>query len=689
MLGLCVVATAFAQESSAPFRVERPIASTAAGPQRLAIDVPLLARAQRMDLQSLGPIHGRAVRGLGDLRIVDASGREVPYLLVYPSREPRWVNGSVLAVAATKETSGFEADLGQAHTIDTIAVDGLPAPFLKRLRLEGSGDRARWTVLVAEGTLFDLPQEALMQLYLQFRPGPYRYLRVTWNDANSGRLPLPRGVRARSVGDGAIPSEPVTATVTVQRRASEPEVSRYRLRLPAAGLPIVAVTLNVGPGHVFRRATVSEARLGGALAAPVELGAARLTRIERDGVSISGLRIPIQPPRESELELVVYDGSNPPLDLKDVAIELAELPWLYFESPGGPLTARYGSKSATPPSYDLEAVRDRLKLADVPVTSWGEPVETTAAAPEPPPYVPDAGATIAQDGFRHRRAIPAGPSGLTVLPLDAAALAHSRGPDDGFADLRIVDAAGRQIPYVLERREEPMTVPLTLRPAASTVVANAMPPESRHHRSVYALTLPYAGLPSPRLVLETSDRVFQRSVQVVVERPADRAHRDTWHDVRAATVWSHNVPEVAAPAAILPLAVHDQTELLLVVDEGDNRPLAITRVSLLVPSWRLRFYNPASASTGLSLLYGNDALQSPRYDLALLASQVMGAEAREIEAAPEGAAGSPAASGQDPILTPRTFWIGLSAAVLVLIAVIGKLMAGSSGDSSQPSPPAP
>jgi hypothetical protein len=690
LLCLLVAGTVFAQEPSAPFRVERPIASTAAGPQRLAIDVALLSRAQRMDLQPFGPIHGRAVGGLGDLRIVAADGHEVPYLLVYPFREQRWVTSTVLPIPATKETSGFEADLGEMHTVDTITVDGLPAPFLKRVRLEGSGDRAHWTLLVAEGTLFNLPQEVLVQLYLQFRPGAYRYLRVTWNDTNSGRLPLPQAVRARSVGADAIPFEPLKTSVTVQRRTSEPGMSRYRLRLPAAGLPIVALTLDVGPGHVFRRATVSEARLGNSVAAPVELGGARLSRVERDGVSVSGLRIPIQRPRESELELVVDDGNNPPLDLKEVSIELAELPWVYFESPGGPLTARYGNAAAASPSYDLEAVRGRLKLADVPDTSWGEPVEATTAAPEPPPYVPDAGATIAQEGFRYRRAIPAGPAGLTVLPLDAAALAHSKGPSAAFADLRIVDQAGRQIPYVLERREEPMSVPLTLRPATGAALADASPSTSRHNRSVYTLTLPYAGLPSPRLVLETSDRVFQRSVQVAVERPADRNHRDRWLEVKASTVWLHSVPEVAAQAAMLHLALQDETEVLLVVDEGDNRPLAITRASLLVPSWRVRFYNPASASPGLSLLYGHDALQSPRYDLALLAPQVMGAEAREVEATPEnGAAQSSTAAAQGALLTPRAFWIGLSVAVLVLIAVIGKLMVDSSAEPSPPSQPAP
>ena len=114
--------------------------------------------------------------GLTDLRLVTEGGRPVPHLLIHPpSPEREWIRGSILGVAATKKNSGFEVDLGTASAVDMIRVDGLPVPYLKRLTLEGSGDRERWTMLVAEGTLFDLPDEQLRQNALGFAAGPYRY----------------------------------------------------------------------------------------------------------------------------------------------------------------------------------------------------------------------------------------------------------------------------------------------------------------------------------------------------------------------------------------------------------------------------------------------------------------------------------------------------------------------------------
>ena len=254
---------------------ERAIVTAGPGPQRLAIDAPLLAGSAPFRVVRRGErFYG--IGGLTDLRLVTDDGRAVPYLLIDPPTPAReWIAGRVLPVAATKKTSGFEVDLGAAHGVDMIRLDGLAAPYLKRLMLEGSGDRARWTMLAADATLFDLPDEGLRQNSLAFAAGTYRYLRVTWNDTNSARVANPSAVDARSAGlVSAAP--PTTFSATIERRPSEPGLSRYRVRLPAPQLPIVALDLDVGSGttggRVYRQAIVSESRFAGLEAAPVELG---------------------------------------------------------------------------------------------------------------------------------------------------------------------------------------------------------------------------------------------------------------------------------------------------------------------------------------------------------------------------------------------------------------------------------
>lgn len=661
---LAVSATLTAQAPSGRFTWERPI-DAGRGSRTLPIDVALLADGRPFQVVRRDS-RARAEGGLADLRLFDGSNRPVPFLLAHaPSPAPAWLSGRVLPVPATNERSGFEVDLGRpAGSIDAIRVEGIPAPFLKRLSVDGSGDRQRWTALAPEATLFDLPAEGLRQLDVPFAPGEYRYLRVIWSDISSGRVPLPSRVLARRV-EGAPSPMPQRLAATVERQASEPGRSRYRLLLPARALPAVALELDIAPGHVFRPAMVTEARLSGADLVPSELGRATLTRIMRESIEAANLRLPITQPAGSELVLTIEDGDNPPLDLTGVSVELAELPAIYFEAPGGPLVARYGDRTLEMPEYDLQVLGTRLDPAGVPPASWGEPRRLAPVPSETAGgLTPEAGGALDAGSFQHVREIPATGFGLVALQLDAAALADSRGPDASFPDVRVLDESGRQLPYLLERREEPLVVELEAAAAESPVAARDAPPGRQ--QSIYRVALPRAGLPAATLVLDTSQRVFRRQVRLGIERPADRRHRDTWFEVLSSASWGHADAHTAPVPLALRLQTIDRTDILLVIDEGDNAPLPLSSVRLLLPSYRIRFFQPEGAM--LRLAYGHPALQRPHYDLALLGQQVMSTPARVVEL--PAAAAERAGPGQPRLLSPLAFWILLGAAVLVVLGVI-------------------
>jgi Protein of unknown function (DUF3999) len=646
------------------FSVERSAQTQGSGPRRLAVDVTLLSAGSPFRVTHRGEAMV-AEGGLNDLRLFDASGRPVPYLLVQRRQEPGWRDGRILPIATTKTTSGFEVDVGVATTIDRVRVTGLPGPFLKRLTLEGSGDRAHWTLLQGEGTLFNLPDEQISNEDLSFQAGLYRYVRVIWNDANSGRVPLPVHVFARETG-GLPPITEASADVPFERRPSEPGRSRYRVRLPGARLPIVALALDVAPGHVFRAVSVAESRFAGTEAAPVVLGSGTLVRVLRAGAAAESLRVRISPPAEAELDLTVEDANNAPLDLRRVFAVFAELPWIYFEASSPTVVGRYGDVTATKPTYDLEAARASIDLSRTTEAQWGSarPLAATTAPPGPAPAI-SAGATL-EGAFRYSRPIAAANrEGLAALPLDAAVLSHSQGPMSRFSDVRIADGANRQVPYLLERRGEPLSIDLPVAPATASQ-RPPLPPLGGGSRSVYRLSLPERQLPAGSVSVETSARVFQRSVQIGIVRPADRSRRDAWFDLVSATTWRHTDEQAVAPALALPLGPVDANELWLVIDEGDNAPLPLSRARLLLPSYRLRFFAPQGA--GLRLVYGRGDLQPPRYDLSLLAPRLMGAPATEVSAGPESSRPEGAA-----FISPKWFWIFLGAAVLVLLALIVRL----------------
>lgn len=655
---------------AAPPRWERPVTPGAPGPNRLEVDVPLLSGAS--------PLRAGTGQGLADLRFLAADGKEVPYLLVAPPRaEPRRAAARVLPMAATKAASGFEADLGKAQVVDRLEVQGLPSPFLKRVRLEGSGDRARWTLLVSEGTLFDLPEEGLARTWLAFPASELRYLRVTFDDARSGRLPLPASVRARLVA-GTPPPPPLRVPVPFEKRASEPRTSRYRLKLPGPDLPLAAVEVVTEAGNVLRKASVTEARLVGSSVEPVTLGSATLRRSVRDGLAAGEMAVPVTPPSEAEVELVVEDGDNPPLPVREVALLFAPLPWVYFESPdGAPLVARFGAprgEAPAPPRYDLEASRpvvERGALAPSPAR-WGERREVAPSAASTTPGAPvPAGAALDTGGFRFERKVPDGPPGLTALLLDAHVLANA----PGLSSVRIASSDGRQVPYLLESLGEPLEVPLAaLAPAKAPEGARSIPPRS----SVYRLVLPFPGLPGARLVVGTSARVFERTVTLHVEAPEGRSRGEGLRSVASGT-WRHADPETPAPPLSLSLPPLPSAEALLAVDDGDNSPLPLEAPKLQLPGRRLRFHREGTGA--LTLLYGKDGLAAPRYDLALLAPRLLGAPAHELSLE-SAEAPSERTAGTD--LPRLAFWVVLAGAVVLLLALVVRLVRREEGAPEGP-----
>ncbi|HYC59812.1 MAG TPA: DUF2339 domain-containing protein [Thermoanaerobaculia bacterium] len=602
--------------------VERTVSPGAAGPNRLDVDVALLSNA---------------ASDLRDLRLYDDAKREIGYLLVDPEPgTPRWIDGRMLPVAATKKTSGFEIDLGRAEDIDRLRFENIASPFLKRVRVEGSGDRGRWTLL-ADATVFDLPDEKLTRLDAGFEHGRYRYLRVTWDDASSARIARVGGVRARVHNSGASP-EPLRASLPFRKRASEPRISRYRVDLPGARMPLAAIELRVANGNVFRTVTITEPRLGNGEVLPSTLGSGTVRRAERWGAVAEAMGVEIERPTGRQIDLVIDDGDNPALVLTHVIARFAPQPWIYFESPGiTPLTARYGDARLEPPRYDLEASRRFLASAKPAIATWANTsMIAPAAATEDVRAL--QGAVVDRSAFGVVRAIPRAPAGLTVLLMDADVLARSR----ELSDVRIAGENDRQIPYVVEKRDEPLVVPLTLQEA-----------RGEKGTTVYRLALPYTTLPyGTRLVLRTTARVFERSV-----------------DLRGVTtrIWRAADPELLPPALTFEPPLSGNEALEVVVHEGDNATLPITRAELLLPSVALRFHHPG---TPISLLYGNRELAAPRYDLALLAPRLFAQSARELTLSPQSSKNATSRESD----ARNFFWIAIGIVAVVLLVLLAKLL---------------
>jgi hypothetical protein len=256
------------------------------------------------------------------------------------------------------------------------------------------------------------------------------------------------------------------------------------------------------------------------------------------------------------------------------------------------------------------------------------------------PEVP-AGAPVNRGEFLFARSLGTVPAGVVSLSLDSHALLRSH----ELRDVRIVDAKSNQVPYLV--------VPLP----SPTIVTLAVPAATHEGKqSVYRLVLPYDSLPNgTELELTTSAGVFERDI--VLRRPLDES-RGREAEVIERIGWKST--------ALLRTGLRAGRAIEIVVDEGDNAPLPIVSASLRLPSFALRFVSPG---TTLTLLYGNPSIATPRYDLALVSSQLLGQPARAITLT-----GTPKSEPAEKHREPRFFWIAIGVAVVVLLIVLGRLV---------------
>lgn len=256
------------------------------------------------------------------------------------------------------------------------------------------------------------------------------------------------------------------------------------------------------------------------------------------------------------------------------------------------------------------------------------------------PEVP-AGAPVDRSDFRYARTLGTIPRGVVSLTLDAHALSRSH----ELRDVRIVDGKSNQVPYLVTPLQSPTVVPL-----------NVPRPTREGKQSVYRVALPFESLPSGSdLELTTSVQVFERDV--LLRRPLDES-RGREPEVIERLHW------MSTPT--LRTSVASGRAIEIVVDEGDNAALPIVSAKLLLPAFALRFVSPGSP---LTLLYGNPSIASPRYDLALISSQLLGQPARAI-----ALTGAPTTEPREKQQQPRFFGVAIGIAAVVLLIVLARLV---------------
>jgi hypothetical protein len=575
---------------------------------------------------------------LSDLRLFDAAGQEIPFLVDAGLPPP-----GVLEAVQRFEPRLVEAERHEVHretgpTIRRERFDfALPASpprtgswvltfqigaaeVVARARVEGIGSSGEASLLLEDASIFRLPgSHAAEKLRLPLPPFRGSRLRVALETEHPFWLqPAFRLESARILEQGsriAVPLE-IASTESGEGRTV---VSLVRPR----GIVPDLLRLETSTGTFDRQVQAWDE---GAAGLGQALGSGRIFRVEAFA-PVGEQEMALQAARGDRLRLEIDDGDSPPLADLSVSAVIRQ-PALIFslrEGGDGPAVLRFGGGRARRPRYDLVGLLpppDSVttgKRADAAALLYDPATVRTArlGATRPNPEYDGApalafamrpGAEMDRGLYSHHRAIivPAATEGLSrvrLRPEDLAVLSED------LSDLRVIDDDARQWPYLVEREAAVEHVPLT--------VAG---PERRDRTSRYDLSPPVSPLAVDRILLETGAGYFDRAFTLEAE-PADGPRRAIARGRLARPIGDPRAASIdLAPARVV--------SLHLAIEDGDDAPLAFqsVRARVLLPE----VYLTAPAGR-YELLMGAAGQSAPRYELERVREVVLAVQAATVE----------------------------------------------------------
>lgn len=569
-------------------------------------------------------VQAQARPDLRDLRLLAADGREVPYVVdrsVGVEASRTWTGTlrdtgrePVGAAAEGASASQWTVDLQAPREVDTVSLDVREPDFAKRMRVEGSLDAREWTVLADDAPVFDRPwQGRVRHTQIALREATsVRYLRLTTRDGRTSAPVTLVGASATWTRRSARERWTRAVTATLDSRANG--VSRYRLDVPP-GLAVDELEVGTDDVAFSRRVLLREARGGDdRLLAD---GWVYRVRLPEEALAGERLSLPLTTPSEGgTLVLEVNDGDSPPLHGLRLTASGA-VTRLLFPASAAPAVLYYGNEVTRGALYDLAPLRDRIATSRplAAATLGGEEANPAYRKPAPLAVGLLRGAAVDAARWRDERPLALGNGeDLHVVTLAPEDLPRLR-PDLG--DLRLVDADGRQVPYILEPSASEARVTLAVEPVR---VAKRT---SRFRLSIPSL--PRGGVvPIDSIAIQVEETFFDRPLRVSVGE-----------ERRARVLWSGRIDRrpAADPAAAMPpirLAWNAERvrELRIEIDDGDNEPLTLTGVEASVRVPRITFQ---AGDGAYRLLLGNPEAAAPQYDLASLRQEVLAYSAVSVQ----------------------------------------------------------
>ena len=596
-----------------------------------------------------------AQAGLADLRILDAGHVEVPYLLDRPQPARRRLRPVLdLVVTLTGGATRLQFGVTNGALVRGLQLQVPPGDFFKAVTIEAISDEGTARTVIDRRPLFR--QGGVSRTAFDFNAGipGAGQLRLTLDDARSKPIPI-TGLLVYE--EEFPPRPPLTSPAVIEDRKEGPSETRLTLDLGAAHLPVTGLQVETSEPLFNRRVNIlTRDWINGEVQERL-LGGGNIFRLALDGqATVEQLEVPVEFETGREVILSIVNGDSPPLVISAARVSRADLDLVLLARTPGEYALLTGNGRVGPPVYDLAPLAGSLRGAAASRLEAGPRTASQDYRPsEPLPEVPFFGAALDPAPWKFRRPLRLSGPGVHRLELSPHALAHAQ---PGWGDVRLL-GAGQQVLYLLEAPAFARALPV--KTAKEEV-------KDRPRLSRWRLELPQARLPITRVRAEPKSTLFERDVRVFEE--VNDPNRGRMESLLGHASWARRPGDKAGPVELMLNRAPQGSSIYVETDNGDNAPLDLGTFQVFLPVVELRFRVPSGVE--VELCYGNPAAAAPRYDLSLVAPQVLAAAATEATLAATETDHSPAGSTSPP--TALVLYLALALVVGGLIFIITRLL---------------
>ncbi len=304
-------------------------------------------------------VYAHSANQLADVRIVDDTGREVPFVMAVPSGQVRTERRRARTQEqsfAPGEFTQFVLDVGaNAQFHNAVLVNTPETDFIAWAEVAVSDDARQWRIVCDRAPLFRFNKQSLQGTQtLHYSETNARYIRLRILEG-SHRFPL---TSVEVLYEVTTPAErsPVPAPLVEVQSANKQE-SLWRADLLSA-LPVNEVRFETDQEE-FSRSVVIESSDDGKDWS--NAGAGEIYRFHHDDVLREWLRVGFAAGWSSHWRIHVANSNNSPLSAAQVTLYMTPRRLVFRAHPARRYLLLYGQSEAKQPQYDLERT---LKVED-------------------------------------------------------------------------------------------------------------------------------------------------------------------------------------------------------------------------------------------------------------------------------------------------------------------------------------